>query len=92
MHTVGTRAFRVLHTRSITLEWSSDPAIHIAAIAGKGFPGWRPFHRNLQNPSQSLSLSLSVCLVLFGFPSLNTSISTNMVLLKKQQLFCLKIV
>lgn len=64
MHTVGTRAFRVRHTGDITLEWSSDPAIHVAAMAGKGFPGWRPFHRNLQNPSQSLSLSLSR---LFGF-------------------------
>lgn len=43
-------------------------------------------------PNQSQSTPPILCLVLFGFPSLNTLINTNMILPEEQQLFCLKIV
>lgn len=56
----------MLHTGTVTLGWFSSPAIQTAAVFGKGFSGWCPFH---SSPPQSLkiNLNLSLSLSLFGF-------------------------
>lgn len=52
----------VLCTRSIVLDLSSDSVIQIAAIFGKGFPGWCSFHSSLPE-----SLEINLNLFLLGF-------------------------